>query len=723
MPLLCTAITGQQPAVATGADRSAVAGRQDRRTQISRIASERAPTLDAQFDEPCWQRVAPIGELVEVEPVEGRLPAHRTVIRLIHDADNIYMALQCFDPQPDTIRASQRQRDANLDPDDRVEWLFDTFDNDRLAYWFQIGAGGSRGDALIAQGGNSFNKSWDTIWDGTSRITAEGWQAEVAIPFRSIAQTEGGGTWGFNIRRLHRTANAEYRWNSPLQSQRFFWVAEAGVLTGLGKTNQGLGLDFVPYAALQTRRTRSVDPDFDVDPDLGGEIFYRITPQLIVSTTFFTDFAQTENDGRQINTNRFPLFFPERRDFFLADANRFEFGSGNRSLLPFFSRRVGLASGQRVPILAGAKLTGEAGPWSMGILSVQTDDAEGLETGGNLSVARVNYAVAGETQIGGIVTHGRPTSSGDNTVVGIDAYHREPDFIGDTDLRLWGSALMSQTSGAGGDGSAWELRARGQGSEWSWGGRSTWITSDFNPELGFLRRRGIKQQTLDLGYTRRINQPWIRRWEAGVSANWVLSEGNDTLDLEFEVDELGVSTNEGDSISIFGERRFERISAPFTLFDGQATIQAGDYWTSRAGLRIGSGEGRPFSASASVSTGNYFDGSRVRTSVEADWRTGPLLILGAEVSNNFIELPTADVSTVVVEGRVDFHFSPWASWLNLVQFDNESDLLGVQSRLRWILRPGSDLFVVASGGWLRQDGSLIPEDQDLTLKIAHTIRF
>ena len=402
-PLLLTPmLDAQEPRVGTRIDGGPPLA------QIGRVATENAPRIDGHLDDRCWQEAPELQDLVMVEPWEGRAPTHRTVVKLLHDRHHLFLSIRCDDSDVASIRATQRARDAALDPDDRVEFMFDPFENRRTAYWFQIGAAGSLGDAVVSQNGNRFDKPWDALWSGEARITANGWQAEVAIPFRSIPRKTGATRWGFNLRRLHRAHNEEYRWANPVQAVPFFRISELGTLSGFGEIDEGLGLDVVPYVAVDVRREPAVDRDFDVDPDLGGDLFYRITPELTLAATAFTDFAETENDARLINLNRFPLFLPEKRDFFLEGASYFTFGagtglssSGNPSFLPFFSRRIGLDSaGQPIPLIAGIKLTGEAGPFEIGLLDVETDSPTPESESRNLAVMRLKYALATQTTIG-----------------------------------------------------------------------------------------------------------------------------------------------------------------------------------------------------------------------------------------------------------------------------------------------------------------------------------
>ena len=705
-----------------------------RRTcRVGRITVEQAPTIDGRLEDPCWGDAPEIGELVMVEPWEGRRPENRTVVKLLHDRDNLYVGVWC-EQDPETIRDSQRVRDARLDPDDRVELMLDPFENRRTAYFFQIGAGGSLGDAIVSANGTRFNKPWDALWRARTRRTGDGWVAELAIPFRSIPRKEGAYSWGFNIKRFLRDRNEEYQWANPTQSVPFFRVSEFGTMEGFGEVDGGLGLEVVPYlAAGFTRDRTAVDSDWDSDPDMGGEIYYRVLPSLTLATTVLTDFAQTENDGRQINLNRFPLFFPEKRDFFLDGESYYTFGSqfaGGTRFLPYFTRRIRLIDGAPVPILWGVKLQGEAGPFEVGTLDVQVDGTDTTQSE-NLAVSRVKYALGEQTTVGLIGTNGDPQSQGSNTVYGVDFYHRIPEFVGDLDLQINVDALGSTGSGSGNDGEAFGVDLQARGQEWSVQTGTRWVSDDFDPALGFVSRRGIRQSEIEVGYRPRVAPgSSIRRYLFEGSVRRAERWEGEPQEVRYRLDELGVQFQNDDRITFSMDRRFDRVFNDFTLFqrDGEApraTVRAGDYWNTRTTLRFRASEGRPVSGEARISRGDFFGGSSSTGVLEVDWRASPLVQMGLEYRSTDVDLgQDGSFTTHIASSTLDLYFSPELSVRNLMQYDNESNAIGWQSRLRWIYDPGREFFFVVGTTWQRtEDESIVPTQQALNLKVAHTLRF
>ena len=693
-----------------------------------RLAEGEKPKIDGLFDERLWRRAPAIGEFTQVEPVEGNLPTHETEVRVCYDSQYLYMSIRC-DDDPAEVRGRLQARDANLDPDDRVEWWIDTFHDQRFAYWFQIGAGGSRGDALISGNGDRFNKSWDGIWYGRSRRTPQGWQAEVALPFKTLAFKENGKTWGFNVRRIRKASRETMRWAWPTVAYRFFRVSRGGMLRGLKGMKQGIGLDVVPYVKGSARRDRRLRKHWTRTGDFGLDVGYRLSPELRVVLTYNTDFAETEVDSRRVNLERFALFFPEKRDFFLADAGLFEFGlpsgggSGGTVPVPFFSRRIGLDDdGNATPLLFGSKLVGRVKDFNIGVLGVVTD--EGVDAEKALGVARLSYNVGPESSIGMIATGGRPTGEGDASTFGADFKFGDGEFFGHGEsLYVYGFLLGTANAGPGGDGLSAGARAEYRNREWSHRVTLQSTEEDFDPLLGFVRRRGQRQYLLQSSYTHRGSgflreigarfSPIIRTFENSTTESWVIPLT--WLDLEFASD---------DEISVQSMRRFERIPEAFTLRD-LATVRRGEYTTTRHVVRAETSSKRVLALEGRLEFGDLYDGDLFQWEVEATLRPSPSLEIAGEFEEFRVDLPTGSFTTQVTEGRFDYHFSPEASLRNLVQYDTASKELTLQSRMRWILEPGRDLFLLAVLGWEKADheSPFVPTTQDATIKLVYTQRF
>jgi len=685
------------------------------------------PVIDGLVDDPAWQDAPAIENLTQSSPLELEAATERTVIRLLQDADHLYIGVTAYDSTPEGIVATQMERDRNLDPDDRVELVLDTFHDRRNAYFFQIGPGGSKGDALITNNGSSFDKDWDTIWEGKARITSEGWSAEFAIPFKSISFDPVGDTWGFNITRIIKRKRETDRWSEPRQNSGLFTIADAGDLTALSGMEQGIGLDFVPFFVGKGLKEHQTDREY-LRGETGFDLFYKVTPGLTASLTVNTDFAETEVDDRQINLTRFPLFFPEKRDFFLQDKGIFEFGGIRRSPLPFFSRRIGLADGEEIPLIAGLRLTGRSGPYNVGILDVQTDEAtiggEGdrRQVGDkNLSVVRVSRNVLEQSQVGFITTRGDPTESGINALGGVDFTYRTSSFLDDRNLRMDLFGMTTTTSGPGGDGPSLGGTLRYPNDEIDLLLAFTHVNEEFDPGLGFVERKDMNRYEGEFELKPRLNT-WVRRLEFGFNPVFVTDTGNHLETRELALRPIEVELDSGDRLRTEIENVRDILDEPFEIHDG-IEIPVGTHDDSRYTVSVSASDKRPVSGRLRSTFGTFFTGKRTDWVAAIDARPSKHLTLSFENEENIVRLEEGSFTTRILRTRAQISFTPEISWNNFIQFDNDSDTVGMNSRFRWILTPGRELKLVLNKSWDRKGSDLRPLDTRLTFKAEYTVRF
>jgi len=690
------------------------------------------PKIDGLLDDEVWKQATPIGELVQVVPLQGVEPTEKTEVRFLYDKDKLYIGIRCFDQEPDKIITTTRLRDAFLDSDDRVELVFDTFLDRRNAFFFQMNAGGSRGDALITNNGADFNKPWNGIWEGRSNIDSQGWTTELAIPFKTLNFREGLSTWGFNMMRYIGRKLERARWSTSQRDYRLFNIVHAGDLTGLEGMDQGIGLDLVPFfvsklrGPLEDAAGLEVD-DTDLTGKAGVDAFYKLTPSLNLGLTYNTDFAETEVDTRQNNLTRFPVLFPEQRDFFLQDAGLFEFPGDT---IPFFSRRIGLTGdGQEVPILAGARMTGRAGDYNIGVVDVQTREAtlenpngQPFELGGqNLFAARISKNIGEQSNVGGIVTNGDP-NGGDNTVLGLDAQYRTSRFGGDKNFVATAWGLYSDVEDVSESELAYGLSVAYPNDIWSWSASFTEVQENFDPALGFVRRSDIRRYLGRVNYQPRPDDSIVRQYEFSIDTDLFTTTRDVVETWNLEVQPYGVEFHTGDAFRIEFEHTHDELFEPFEIRDG-IVIPVGDYDFTRGRIEVESSTARDFSIGFNVGLGDYYDGVRQRYSVFSSWRPDPLFKGSVEYAHNDLDLEGGSFTTQFGMLRADFSFTPELAWNNFLQWDNESDTWGLNSRIFWLPRPGREIFLVFNETLEREDGSLSPLFQELSFKIGYTIRF
>jgi hypothetical protein len=693
------------------------------RPTAAAVRVDTPPRIDGRLDDEVWSRSGPIGPFVQVEPIEGAAPTEATEFRVLYDSEHLYIAVRCFDKDPSGIIGTQMGRDADLDTDDRVEIVIDTFHDRRNAFWFQMNPVGSKGDALISNNGTDFNKPWDGIWEGKSSIDEKGWSIEMAIPFQTLSFDPAIDTWGFNVRRQIKRRLESDRWAAARLDLTFFQVAEAGDLSGLAGLRQGVGLDVVPFLHADWTNDRSGNPDQDLIGKPGFDLFYRLTPNLTASLTVNTDFAETEVDGRQINLTRFPLFLPEKRDFFLENAGIFQFADLSHDLIPFFSRKIGLDDrGHEIPILYGGKLTGRAGDWNLGALDVETDSAAGIPEK-NLLVTRISKNVGEQSTVGGIFTSGNPNGTADNSLYGLDANFRTSTVFGDKNLTASVFGLRSETEGKSGGDLAYGASVAYPNDIWS--AHVSWkeIQADFDPALGFVPRTGIRSWFGLVEYEPRLNTS-IRKLSFNAEAQ-VITDLDDRVEtIEAQVRPLGIEWDSGDELRLEVLPGYERLDQPFDIQPGVVNpIPIGEYHTLRWRAEVETALKRPVSGAIGLEVGDFFTGRRTDAQAELSWRPSRFFTGSLGYEQSHVDLPEGVFTTHLGQVRTNVAFSPDVDWRSFVQFDNESESIGLNTRLRWILRPGEDIFIVWNQTQKRSDGSFVPLFQEAAFKIAYTLRF
>ena len=680
------------------------------------------PTLDGVLDDEAWDLAPTLGPLTQVLPVEGGRPSEATEVRIVYDRDAIYIGVRAFDRSPEKLVASAMRRDASLRPDDRITFLLDTFHDHRNAFLFSTNPNGARFDG-ISENNGSFKSEWDGIWYVKSRIDREGWSCEFEIPFKTLSFDPAATTWGFNLLRTVRRRNEEDRWTSAVQNKSLIDMSEVGHLTGLHGIEQGLGLDIKPTGALAWTRDRRAGRSFtNLDPSL--DLFYRVTPSVTAALTANTDFSDAAVDARQVNLSRFALFFPETRDFFLQDAGIFDFpvgGMGATNGLPFFSRRIGISEdGSVIPIRLGTKVTGRTGRLNFGLLDVQM--AENGEAGAkNLSVGRVKWNLGEESFVGLLATHGDPLRKGSNTVLAGDVNLRTSQVFGDQILELRSWLQRSSTSGGVGSDTAWSARLAYPNDIWNWALDWKEIGEDFDPALGFVNRPGTRQGIASLR----------RRWRpvgSEVRSTDLSVFGIVTTDLGNALESLlirsagRIENQAGDFLRLEVDHRTEVLDTDFGILPG-LVIPTGRYDFDRVTLSLGTATSRPLSTQLSFGAGRFFSGHIRAGRALVEWRASKHLFASLEYLQNSVRLAQGSFTTRLGRVRVNVVFTPDLSWETFVQFDNLSDNVGWNSRLRWILIPGNELVFVWNQSVDTSHSDFRGTRTNLVGKLSWTFRF
>lgn len=691
---------------------------------VKAVFVSRAPSIDGHLSDDAWIQAFKVDYLVQREPNPGQPVSEKTEFLVCYDANYLFVGIKCFD-DPKKITAKEMARDVSLGNDDRIQVILDTYLDHRNGYWFQIGPRGSIGDATISENGAVFNKEWDGLWEGKSRITNDGWEAEMAIPFKTMGFDKYNPNWGIKfIRHIKRKLEMSY-WPVANVNSYKFQVSDAGVLEGMHDITQGIGLDISPYISggMNTKK----DADNKYVGKAGVDLFYQITPSLKSSLSINTDFAETEVDDRQINLTRFSLLFPEKRDFFLDGASMFSFGiQGDdanpygKSIIPFFSRRMGLDSlGLPIQINAAAKITGTINKWNIGAMYVNDDHSNGNT---NFTVARISRTLGAESSIGMIGTYGNAVSRSENYVGGVDLKLATSKLKGNKNLSLVMFGLKSTTGNL-------------NGHDLSWGGNLSYpndflsfnigyhqIGENFVAGMGFVPRTDIKETYGNVQVGPRPKKGRILQVLTGAGFNHIVNYSNILETRQITYNPVKLRFKSGEEFGYTFGDNYEYLEKPFKIFSNYV-IPVGQYDFFRHSLSLASAGSRNLAGDLSYGWGGFYNGSRKDINAGINYKVMVPLFLGARYKQNDVTLPDGNFVARIYQVNANILFSPSITLYNYLQFDNSSNTMGIQSRFQWIVKPGNEIIVAWTSKLSRPMERFTMDESALRFKIKYNIRF
>ena len=703
-----------------------------------RVGSSDGVRVDGRLDEPAWAAADSISNLTQIEPREGLAPSAPTVVRVLAGQAEIVIGVRAEYPAGVAPVSFARQRDASLSSEDHIRIVLDTYRDGRTGYVFAINPDGARYDALVANQGEGENSNWDALWEAATTRTATGWTAEIRIPIRSLMFGQGLDAWGFNVERRIQRLQETGRWASPERDYELTQTSRAGLLVGLPAFDLGLGLSARPSLTAGAGIRAKGEPVGD-EQDVSLDVTQRLGGNTIASLTINTDFAETEVDTRRTNLSRFPLVFPEKRTFFLEGSDIFEFGLGlNDDVRPFFSRRIGLLEGEAVPIDAGAKVNGRLGNTNFGALVVRTDDVPGLVPGSTMGVLRVKQNILRESSIGIISTVGDPRGFDDAWLGGADFTYQTSRFRGDKNflVGVWGLGLDREA--LEGRRSAMGFKVDYPNDLWDIALTYKEIGDAFLPSVGFVPRPGVRMLNFNVNYAPRPDRPI-----AGLRVRQMFHELLNTLvtDQNGRWESYRIFTapvnwrlESGDRFEANVVPTGERLPQPFEIADGVA-IPAGSYHWNRYRLEAGTAAKRRLSGQLSWWFGDFYGGTLDELELTASWKPSSLFITELFAEHNVGRLPQGRFTQDVVGTRFRVNVSPDLQLNSFVQYDNESESFGTNTRVRWTFHPLGELFVVYNHNLARE--LLAPElpeigsrdrrwqfaSNELLVKLQYTLRY
>jgi hypothetical protein len=653
-----------------------------------------APIIDGLLDDAAWRDTRPFAGFVQAEPLQGQPASEATEVRIVYDEDAIYVGVTLYDSDPAQIVTTDTRRDAGLDEMDSFQIIFDTFRDQQNGFVFGTNAAGIQYDAQVRDQGDP-TETWDGSWDVQTNLGESGWTAEFRIPLRTLRYGPAPQTWGVNFfRNIQR--NRERTYWAPLprefEMQR---LSSAGELRGL-TLSAPRNLKILPYVVSSANRNFTPGASTDLDGDIGFDAKFGLTPSLNLDVSYNTDFAQVEVDTQQINLTRFNLRFPEKRPFFLENSELFRVGKGNEIDL-FFSRRIGVdeSTGSLVPIRGGARVSGKAAGFNVGVLNMQTGD-HGTRPANNFSVLRASRELPSRSGVGAMFVNrdatGSLARSGDyNRTFGADARAGVGERVS-----LSGFAARTQTPGLTGRDYAYNFDSEYDDGQhratFEWGETG----EDFNPEVGFLENEdGYRRYRV--GFEETMRQQRVRDWgfrEFLPHANYTRY---DYLDGGLNSAELHVDNHwdweNGNFATVALNGTWDGLRQPFEVYPG-IVVPAGEHGGVRATFRVNSDRRKWIFGRLQWDRGSFLNGTQSSPTLQVILRDSGRFALDTTWNYRAIELPQGAFHTNLGNMRVTYNFSPSVFVQSLLQYNDRTNRWSTNLRFHWLETAGTGLFVV-----------------------------
>ncbi len=658
--------------------------------------------LDGQFTEPEWLLADSIHDFRQKDPDVGAPATERTVVRLLATPSGLAIGWWCYDREPARLVRSVLRRDQELRSDDYVSMVIDGLNDKRSGFYFRANSNGALwdGEHLNFESGN---EDWDGVWDVRSVVTDSGYNVEMLIPWATLRYRRDSSTFGMNFRRFIRRKNEETMWRAWKRTEGLRFLESEGTVTGFDSLPARPRVELRPYALADARLSErsfasgrdSITANALQTGAVGLDIKVPVTSTLTADLTINPDFAQAEVDRQIVNLTRFPLFFPEQRPFFTEGAGVFDFGRIRQTQM-FYSRRIGLGSnGLPVRIPAGVRMQGRTGRNQVGLLAMATGDAEDARN----FVGRVKRDVLGRGYVGAMATLSDRDARPGSVAAGVD-FNLPYIVQGGQNLVLLGNASWSRDSVGAPTGGHYRLIADYPNDNADIVVRVDRVETGYNPALGFVQQRGIHRLGGSTSITPRPRGPSrVRRYEFDLlSYDVVWAIDGPLNNASFEVKPFGLQLQNGDRMSLTAQRVMDAPDVAFELFDG-ATVAPGSYWWTRVEAEYLGNDAQPLRVTATASTGTFYDGRSTEVSASLRLRRTPHILATLEVARADISLRGASFSANTVRARADYAFTPRLNSTVFAQWDNQSDRASVNARVRWTVKPGSDLYVVWNSNW------------------------
>ncbi|MBI2833271.1 MAG: carbohydrate binding family 9 domain-containing protein [Acidobacteria bacterium] len=718
-----------------------------------RLPATRATTpivVDGRLDELAWQEAPVARDFIQNDPREGQPATEQTEVRVLYDDRTLYVGVLAHDREPDRLIVSDLKKDFTGSDGDSFGIVLDTFHDRRNGYLFETNPAGAKWDAQTVNEGREVNSNWDGVWTVHARVVEDGWHAEIAIPFRTLKFAgDDPQTWGINFLRRIRRRNEDSYWSPIPRIYEIHRVSLAGTLEELRGLQPGANLRVKPYALASLGDSSTSLPKGD--SDVGFDAKYGLTTGLTWDFTVNTDFSQVEADEQQINLTRFSLFFPEKRDFFLENSGIFQFGQGNErasgssggggssggaggsigggrpqsqqsDLILFFSRQIGLSeSGGAIPILAGTRLTGRVGSYTIGALNIQ-QRRQGESPSVNFTALRVRRDILRNSDVGLMILNKDGRGGAYNRVAGADANFR---FFRNLNVNAFAAKTFSPILAVGGRGRDAAVRAGFAWRDNRWDVRSSYLSigERFNDELGFAPRTGIAKSEVVLGaYLRpRALSGWLRE----LHPHWQLNNferHRGGLQSRYFDYHFPLTLQNGTFIEIGANPTVENLTEPFLINARRnISVPAGRYEFTEWFLLYYTNRSAPLSFNGRYSLGDFYDGYKHTYQFGVTTRLSERFNGSLNLSRNEVGLSGGTFGTNLLSSRINYSFSTRMFLNALLQYNTDAQQWTSNIRFNLIHRPLSDFFLVYNERRDSRSSDIL--DRAVVAKMTYMVQF
>lgn len=664
------------------------------------VRIDKGPVLDGYLTDEAWKKAIPFTDFKMVEPRPGSEPTEKTELRILYDDKNLYLGIYCEDKDVSKISANSMAHDDTEINDDVIKILLDPFQDKRNAYIFFVNPRSARSEGFAF--GEEYSLNWDGIWDARSKILKDGWSVEIKIPFETISFNPQLNEWGLNVERYIPRKLERIRLSGTNLNNFFTNPSEAALMKGIEHIQQGRGITFKPYVTFSRHSDYENESSAQWKADGGFDFYKSIRPNFTGALSYNTDFAETEVDERQINLTRFPLYFPEKRSFFLEGSEIFSFGTGiSETFIPFFSRTIGLYEGHQIPILFGAKVFGKLRNTNLAILDTQTKKSNGL-TSQNLFAGRLYQNIFKESKAGFIVTHGNPAGTGSNDLLGFDFIYSTSRFRGDKNFLAGAWCAYNWNKQKSGKHQGFGLKIDYPNDLWDIVAVYRYFGDALNPGLGFLPRNNVQILDNGIAYQPRPEKGFLKNYirqfffELSSSIFWQLNGQLQTVEIFTAPLNFLTESDEHLEFNIISNR--DVLPYDFEISD-KVIIPSGAYNFTYYRFDFNSASHRPVQLDVEYSFGNFYSGHYSNPAIGLSFRYKGYATLQLNTSIVHGNLPQGKFNEKVYQLKLDLYLSPNIGLMNYIQYDNVSKQLGANIRFRWQIKPGTDLYFTYNKNW------------------------